>query len=143
MTLCEILRAKGTEVFVTLPGVTLRNVTEVLVEHNCGSLVVVEYDGSRKMIGIITERDLMRACAKGLSLDETVVEEVMTRDIITGHGSDSIADTMGLMTENRMRHLPIVENEELVGVISIGDVVKAQHSQLSAENHYLKRYIHS
>jgi CBS domain-containing protein len=66
----------------------------------------------------------------------------MTTQVITGRADDSVADTMGLMTDNRIRHLPLVENNELIGLISIGDVVKAQHNHLTAENHYLKNYIH-
>lgn len=143
MSLQEILRAKGDEVFTTVPGVTLSRVSELLVEHNCGSLVVVETEGSKKMVGIITERDILRACAAGKPLDQVKVDAVMSKRLITGRLSDSVAKIMGLLTENRVRHLPVIEDDELVGMISIGDVVKAQHDQLSAENHYLKNYIRS
>jgi CBS domain-containing protein len=121
----------------------LRRVTEILVENNCGSLIVVDKQGSRKMIGIITERDILRACSKGISLDDTLVEEAMTTNMIIGQATDTITDAMGLMTVNRVRHLPVVEDDELVGVISIGDLVKVQHNRLTAENHYLKNYIQS
>lgn len=143
MTLSAILRTKGSDVYSTVRGATLRRVTEVLVEKNCGSLIVVEKEGSRKMIGIITERDILRACSKGTSLDDTLAEDAMTTSMIIGRAGDSIADAMGLMTVNRVRHLPVVENDELTGVISIGDLVKAQHDRLTAENHYLKNYIQS
>ncbi len=143
MKLQEILRAKGVEVFTTVPGVTLSRVAELLVEHNCGSLVVVETEGSKKMVGIITERDILRACAADKQLDQVKVDAVMSKRLITGRMSDSVAKIMGLLTENRVRHLPVIEGDELVGMISIGDVVKAQHDQLSAENHYLKNYIRS
>lgn len=141
MTVEEILRAKGTDVFTVVPGVTLSQVTELLVEHNCGSLVVVDSEGSRRMIGIVTERDILRACAKGQSLHEVKVGDAMTTKLITGRASDTVTKTMGLMTENRIRHLPVVEDDTLAGIISIGDVVKAQHDYLSAENHHLKSYI--
>jgi CBS domain-containing protein len=65
----------------------------------------------------------------------------MTTRVVTGNTGSSIEDTMGLMTEKRIRHLPVVEEERLVGIISIGDIVKAQHAELTAENHYLKNYI--
>ena len=143
MSLQEILRAKGDEVFTTVPSVTLSRVSELLVEHNCGSLVVVETEGSKKMVGIITERDILRACAAGKPLDQVKVDAVMSKRLITGRMGDSVAKIMGLLTENRVRHLPVIEGDELVGMISIGDVVKAQHDQLSAENHYLKNYIRS
>ena len=65
----------------------------------------------------------------------------MTRDVTTGSPDDSVEDTMGLMTELRIRHLPVVEDGQLVGLVSIGDVVKMQHDQLTMENHYLKSYL--
>ena len=142
MTLQDILRVKGTEVYSTVPTATLAQVVQLLVEHNCGSLVVLAEESSRRMVGIITERDILRVCATGKSLDQLRVDTVMTTDVITGRMDDSVADIMGLMTENRIRHLPLLEKGELMGIISIGDVVKAQHNQLSAENHYLKNYIH-
>ena len=141
MTIDEILRAKGTDVYTVVPGVMLSRVTELLVEYNCGSLVVVETEGSRRMVGIVTERDILRACAAGKPLDEVKVDDAMSTKLITGRASDTVTKTMGLMTVNRIRHLPVVEDGALAGIISIGDVVKAQHDHLSAENHYLKSYI--
>ena len=146
MTLQEILRVKGTAVHSILPDATLEEVVLKLVKNNCGSLVVcetVEDCHARRLLGIITERDILRACAAHPGkLRELKVSDVMTRDVITATPSDSVADTMGLMTKHRIRHLPIVEHERLEGIISIGDVVKAQHDQLTMENHYLKSYIH-
>ena len=143
MTLSEILRTKGSDVYSTVPSVTLRRVAEILVENNCGSLIVVDKQGSRKMIGIITERDILRACSKEISLDDTPAKEIMTTNMIIGRATATIADAMGLMTVNRVRHLPVVEDDELVGMVSIGDLVKAQYDKLTAENHYLKNYIQS
>jgi CBS domain-containing protein len=142
MIIRDILAVKGSHVFATTPDVTLQRVVELLVEHNCGSLVVYERDHSKHMVGIVTERDIMRACAAGRSLQQTLVREIMSRDVVTGTAEDSVEDTMGLMTDNRIRHLPVLEEGMLVGVISIGDVVKAQHDSLSAENFHLKNYIH-
>jgi CBS domain-containing protein len=65
----------------------------------------------------------------------------MTRNVVTGTPTDTVEDTMGLLTDRRVRHLPILDNDRLVGIISIGDVVKAQHDALTMENHYLKSYI--
>ena len=143
MTLLEILRTKGSDVHTTVGSATLRRVTEILVENNCGSLIVVDKEGSRKMIGIVTERDILRACSQGTSLDETHVDKAMTTNMIVGRVTDTITDAMGLMTVNRVRHLPIVQDDELAGVISIGDLVKVQHNRLTAENHHLKTYIQS
>jgi CBS domain-containing protein len=144
MTLQDILRTKGTVVFTISPGATLDDVAQQLVEHNCGSLLVCETatdPRARRVVGIITERDILRACAARKPLDQLRVGETMSPDLITASPADSVEDTMGLMTEKRIRHLPVLENGELVGLISIGDVVKAQHQQMAVENHYLKSYI--
>ena len=148
MTLQEILRRKGSKVHSISPDATLDDVVQKLVEHNCGSLVVCErgHDGqdSGTLIGIITERDILRACAARRGpLEEINVRDAMSRELITGTPDDSIEDTMGLMTERRIRHLPILVDDRLAGLISIGDVVKAHHDEVAMENHYLKSYIQS
>lgn len=141
MLLREILQVKGDKVYSIEPSATLADVVQRLVEFNCGSLVVC--DGG-KMVGIITERDILRACA---ALDEPLesipVEARMTVDVVTGAPDNTVNDTMGVMTEKRIRHLPVMDQGQLVGIVSIGDVVKAQHAELSVENHYLKNYIQS
>jgi CBS domain-containing protein len=143
MMISDILRTKGTDVFWTRPDATLDEVTRLLVRHNCGSLVVLSEATSKRMLGIITERDILRACAAGKKLDQVKVSDVMTTNVVTGIAGDTVQHGMGLMTEKRIRHLPVIENDELAGIISIGDLVKAQHDELSAENHYLKAYIQS
>lgn len=146
MTLQEILRVKGSRVHGIRVEATLDDVVQTLTEHNCGSLVVSERAGDSpgKVVGIITERDILRACAARRGpLDSLSVADFMTRDMVTGSPSDSVEETMGLMTDRRIRHLPILDQGELVGIISIGDVVKALHDQAAMENHYLKSYIQS
>ncbi len=144
MTLKEILRQKGTEVYSITPDETVADAVQSLVDHNCGSLLVIDPKSGRPMAGIITERDILRVTAAKVGpLDQIKVKEVMTVDVTTGTLSDSVDDVMGLMTEQRIRHLPIVEDDELKGIISIGDVVKAHVGELATENHYLKEYIQS
>ena len=143
MMLREILRVKGSDVFWTLPSASISDLVRLLVEHNCGSLVVLADGDRRRMVGIVTERDVLRACAAGKPLEQTRVEAVMTSPVVTGHVDDSIEQTMGVMTDKRIRHLPLVEKDELVGIISIGDVVKAHRDHLTAENLHLKTYIRS
>ena len=143
MTLHDILQTKGSEVFTTSPDTMLSEVVQLLVAHNCGSLIVLEDDDPQRMVGIVTERDILRACAVRRPLNETPVEKGMTREVLTGHVDKPLAETMGLMTDRRIRHLPLVEGQRLIGIISIGDVVKAQHDRLTAENHHLKNYIQS
>ena len=141
MNLQQILNAKGCNVHTVPPTVSLTDAVALLVQNNCGSLVVYNSD---EMVGIISERDILRACdSDNCSLGELLVEQFMTRDVYTGKPTDSIENTMGLMTEKRIRHLPIMNNGSLSGIISIGDIVKAQYDQLSLENHYLKSYIQS
>ncbi|HTN74466.1 MAG TPA: CBS domain-containing protein [Pirellulaceae bacterium] len=141
MTLHEILRSKGHEVFSISPERTLQDVVDLLVDRNCGSLLVCDGD---RMVGIITERDILRACAE---LDEPLssipVEVRMTRNVITCSPDADVDTVTGLMTEHRVRHMPLLQDGRLVGLISIGDVVKAQHDHLCLENHYLKSYIQS
>jgi CBS domain-containing protein len=141
MLVRDILSDKGKIVHTCEPDDTLADVADLLVGHNIGSLVVTKDD---EMVGIITERDILRACAatRG-TLEFLHVRERMTRCPIVAALEDEVADVMCVMTERRIRHVPVVEGGRLVGIISIGDTVKAQHDELCRENHYLKSYIQS
>jgi CBS domain-containing protein len=138
MKLRDILRSKGSQVHTISPSATLQDVANVLVRHNCGSLLVTDGD---QLCGIITERDILRAAASHQPLVNCLVRDHMTVELVTGSPDESLSEVMGQMSEHRIRHLPILEDGRLVGIISIVDVVKAQHDQLSMENHYLKNYI--
>lgn len=141
MKLSDILQSKGTQVFTIAPRASMADATAAMLANNCGSLVVC--DGG-KVVGIITERDVLRACADdSRPLVDVYVQELMTRDVVTCSKTDKISDVMGWMTEMRIRHLPVLDNGRLAGIVSIGDVVKAEHSVLSVENQYLKHYIQS
>lgn len=141
MLLKDILATKGTTILSIEPSATMAEAVDKMVAHRCGCLVVTT---GESMVGIISERDVLRAIA-GVSktLDKITVEERMTKDIITGTPDQNINDTMGLMTANRVRHLPVLDNGRLCGLISIGDVVKAEHQKLAMENHLLMSYIQS
>ena len=142
MRLEDILRKKGFAVHTIQPQATLDELVRMLVHRNCGSLVVTQSDSSAPMLGIITERDVLRACTEHPGgLGRVHVADVMTIDVTIGSPSDSVEDTMGVMTEQRIRHLPVIEGGRLVGIVSIGDIVKAHHDNLTMENHYLKTYI--
>lgn len=141
MHLSTILQVKGSTVFTIEPTASLADAATTMVDDKCGSLVVCEGD---QVIGIITERDILRGCAtQNESLDLIPVSKYMTREVIVGAPSEKISDIMGLMTDERIRHLPVLDQGKLAGIISIGDVVKAQHDRLSVENQYLKHYIQS
>jgi len=141
MILSEILQAKGRHIYTIVAHASLADVVDRLVEYNVGSLVVCDDDG--RLAGIVTERDILRACAARRGLEDNIVEKNMTTDVITASPRDNVETVMGLMTEHRIRHLPILEDDRLVGIISIGDIVKAQHEELTRENHYLMCYIQS
>ena len=144
MTIRDILQVKGSDVYTTTPQTTLDQVVEMMVDRNCGSLVVVDRTGSKNLVGIITERDILRnRAARTASLDKVLVADAMSMAVVTASLGDEVPKLMGLMTKNRFRHMPVVENGLLVGIISIGDVVKSQHDALTMENHYLKSYIQS
>jgi CBS domain-containing protein len=145
MSLQEILQNKGSRVLSISPDATLADVVQKLVKHNCGSLVVCHDNDCTHMLGIITERDILHACADHkIPLEDYRVADVMTVDLATCSPRDSVAEAMGLMTDRRIRHLPVVDDGgRLVGIVSIGDLVKQQHDQLTMENHYLKSYIQS
>ncbi len=135
----DILRDKGHDVFTIESHVTLMEVVDELVDRGCGALVVIE-DG--QLAGIVTERDILKASSiSQRPLSETALENVMKRDLVTVAPTDRIGELMTLMTSRRIRHLPVVDGEELIGIVSIGDVVKAQDAELRAENRFLKEYI--
>lgn len=95
-----------------------------------------------RLAGVISERDILRFCASGKGpLSEYTVASVMTTQVITGCPQDSVEAIMGLMTKHRVRHLPVVVAGKLVGIISIGDVVKFQHDHLALENQFMKNYL--
>jgi len=136
----DILRSKGTAVVTTRPDATIHEAMTLLVTHRIGSLVVTDEPG--KIVGLITERDILRECAaRSERVKATRVQEVMTTNLIIGVLDDEVGYVMGIMTQNRIRHLPIMAGEHLEGIISIGDVVKAQLEETEFENRYLKDYI--
>jgi CBS domain-containing protein len=141
MLISDILSDKGQTVHTCAPDDTLADVVDLMVGHNIGSLVVMRSD---EMVGIITERDILRATAATRGpLEFVKVRDRMTRLPVVVSPRDPVSDAMCVMTERRIRHLPVMEQGRLVGIISIGDTVKAQHDELCRENHYLKSYIQS
>jgi CBS domain-containing protein len=141
MRLRDVLEGKGREVRSILSQATCAEVVTELVRFNIGSLIVRESSDS-PVLGIITERDILRAQAQhGQPLEELTVDAIMSRDLVTARPDDDIEVAMHLMTTRRIRHLPVIDGEELYGLISIGDVVKAAHDELERENHHMRSYI--
>jgi len=139
MVVRDILQHKGVNVHSIEQAATMTAAAHRMMEFRCGSLVVLEGD---ELVGIITERDVLRTCATGTNLDHILVGESMTREVVTGTPEDDVKDVMGVLTHQRIRHLPILENGQLLGLVSIGDVVKCQYDALEFENHVLKSYIY-
>lgn len=139
MRVYEILQKKGDTIYTILPTATLSKAVEQMVNLNCGSLLVTEHDA---ILGIITERLILTAInGEERNLNNLLVCDFMNRNLITGTPTDDVSEIMGMMTKHRVRHLPIIDNGRLAGMISAGDVVKAQLDLIEVENHYLKAYI--
>lgn len=138
-TVAQLLRTKGHAVWSISPTATIHDALVLMAEKDVGALVVVE---GNKLAGIISERDYVRRAAHIDKVSNDVaVREIMTSDVITVSPEDTIQRCMALMTANHVRHLPVLGGGKLVGVISIGDVVKAQISEKEAAIGDLERYI--
>jgi CBS domain-containing protein len=135
-TLGIILARKGSAVWSISPDATVFEAIQLMADKNVGALPVV--DNSR-LIGIISERDYTRkVILKGLSSKDTAVRDIMTREMLTASPSDSIQDCMRVMTEKRVRHLPVLEGTRTIGIVSIGDVMEWV---ISAQAEEIERYV--
>lgn len=140
MTVQHILSAKGTGVVTIKPDLSLADAAALLSEKRIGA-VVVSSDGS-SVSGILSERDIIRALAKeGVSALEAKVSRYMTTDVVTCGRSADMDHLMQVMTTGKFRHIPVVEADALIGIVSIGDVVKRRLAQIEAEHQALKEYI--
>ncbi len=131
MNVRSILATKGGDVISISPNQTIKEAIILLDKHNIGALVVLTE--VVQIIGILSERDIIRQAAKRDDVFSQLVSELMTTEVITGIPQDDLHSVSNLMTENRIRHLPILSEGELVGIISIGDVVKRQRDQYQGE----------
>lgn len=139
MKIKDMIASKGSRVVFTCPKVTLRGALCAMVENKIGALPVI--NGSDALMGIISERDIMREVFNGSRLDEKQVGDVMTREVTTGSPDDDIDYVMNKMTEGRFRHMPIIEGDQLTGIVSIGDVVKTQLDQTKIQFVNLVDYV--
>ena len=140
MTVARILDDKGREVFTTQPHRTLREVVELLASKGVGAVVVS--DASQSVLGILSERDVVRVLGRhGASALEDPVSRHMTPKVVTVTREDTIEHVMQTMTQGRFRHVPVVEDGRLIGIISIGDVVKRHVNALDSERQALREYI--
>ena len=140
MTVARILAEKGREVFTTHPRRTLREAIGMLADRGVGAIVVA--DDSMAVLGIISERDVVRVIARnGASALDDEVSRHMTPKVTTVTREATVDEVMQTMTEGRFRHLPVVEDGRLIGLVSIGDVVKRHISAIDGERQALREYI--
>jgi CBS domain-containing protein len=139
MTVREILQAKGSSVITIGPEAAVTEAVALLVRHNIGAVVVMENDGIR---GILSERDILRAINEGADgFNRLRVSDIMTSNVITGRVDANLPAVMQVMSERRIRHLPVLEDGRLAGMVSIGDVITAMRRVTEAENRHLHAYI--
>lgn len=140
MLVAQILKSKGDIVFTIGPDETLRSAASELVDRGVGALVVLDRDD--QVIGIFSERDLVRAVAgDGAAALDRPVSSWMTRDVVFAEPTESADALMSRMTDRRFRHLPVCRGKALVGIVSIGDLVKVKIAETEAEAQGLKAYI--
>ena len=140
MLVSQILKEKGREVLSISPEATLQEAAVVLTRHRIGALIVRGAGG--KLSGIISERDIVRALAEsGVAALAYPVRARMTADVAVCEENDTIAEIMETMTRCRFRHMPVVEHDQVTGIISIGDVVKSRIDETLREAQALKEYI--
>lgn len=136
MHIADVLRNKGSDVVTVDPSATVAELIAALAERNVGALPVVE---AGRLVGIVSERDVVRALGRhGATVLGMAVEEIMTRNVRTCEPTETVAQAMARMTAGRYRHLPVVQGRTLVGLVSIGDLVKHRVKEMELETGVLR-----
>jgi CBS domain-containing protein len=139
MRIADVLRGKGGAVVTINPDATVAELLAGLADHNIGAMVVAGPDGVK---GIVSERDVVRQLHNhGASVMSKPVSKIMTSMVSTCCKEDTVDSLTLLMTEHRVRHVPVLEDGELIGIVSIGDVVKSRMQELESEHEQLQSYI--
>ena len=140
MSISEVLQAKGNDVITVAESALLSEAADVLSKNRIGAVVILDAEGT--VAGILSERDIVREVGKrgGAVLSESV-DSMMTTTIVTCQKGDGADDVLQKMTDGRFRHMPVMEGDEMVGLITLGDVVKARLSQLAMEKQALEGMI--
>jgi len=140
MQVSQILQSKGGEITTVAPDTPILDIAKLLKEKRIGAVVVL--DGDERIAGILSERDIVRSLADhGETLAKRTAADLMTREVETCKPSQKVDDVMRVMTEKRFRHVPVVDKGKLVGIISIGDAVKARIEDLEYEANVLHSFI--
>lgn len=142
MNVAAILKVKGSELFTAAPETALMEITRQLAERRVGCIVVMDDNG--KVVGIVSERDIVRALAEsGPQVLNDPVETIMTKAVVTCREADTLDRLMAEMTSHRFRHMPVTERGRLIGIVSIGDVVKMRIAEAEMEAAAMRSYITS
>jgi CBS domain-containing protein len=140
MTIAKILGAKGGAITSISPEQTIQAAASILTKQRVGALMVLDQQGA--LVGILSERDIVRLCAEqGSPALGALVGEAMTKDVMTASPQDRIDSAMARMTDRRIRHLPVLEGATLIGIVSIGDLVKAKIDEALADADAMRAYI--
>ena len=139
MTVARIINQKGRDVVSVAPAMSLAEVAAVLSEKGIGAVVVME---GERLIGILSERDIVRALAKhGSEAMRKLAHQCMTAEVVTCRPEDTINEVMQTMTQGRFRHMPVIDHGRMIGIISIGDVVKRRIQEVEQEADQIREYI--
>jgi CBS domain-containing protein len=139
MRISDVLRGKGSDVATVDPGISVSGLLASLSKHNIGAMVVVEHD---EVVGIVSERDVVRQLhERGAELLNARVSDIMTTQVYSCLPTDSVDSLAATMTERRIRHMPVVVEGRLMGIVSIGDVVKSRIGELESDREQLESYI--
>lgn len=142
MAVAHILKQKGSTVISVAPSDSVQSIVDILSQHRIGAVLVVDKDGG--IAGIVSERDIVRAMAgNAAAVTRKTAGDIMTSKVRTCSPNDTETELVTLMTEHRIRHLPVVANGKLAGMISIGDVVKHRMEMMERETEEMKTYIAS
>ena len=140
MKIKSILEKKGNDVYSISADDTLKDMVKEMLGRSIGSLLVLNDDGS--LAGIITERDFLHNVSKNADSWESVrIGDVMIKKVLTSSSDDTVDEVMSRMTKNRVRHMPVVDSNKVVGVLSIGDIIVASLDETTFQNEIMKRYI--
>lgn len=140
MQVAQIISGKGQEIYSISPDSAVSDLVAELSAHRVGALLVRDAAGT--LVGIVSERDVVRGLAADASLVQASVESIMTKDVVSVRPDFEVSDLTGLMTEKRIRHVPVIDDQgTLVGLVSIGDVVKVRMDELETERAALVDYI--
>jgi CBS domain-containing protein len=140
MTVARILARKGRHVTLAEPHATLRDVVDILAEKHIGALIIADVSGA--MLGIVSERDVVRAIANlGPDALDDAVSRHMTKEVVTARDDDSVMAIAQKMSSGRFRHMPVIENGRVVGIVSTGDAIKYRLEQMERDQDALREYI--